>query len=105
MQQRKTYIRVEWLTSNRDKAANARGFQALASMGKVFIPRTEWGDALIDQLASFPAGKFDDKVDVCGLFGRLLDQTYGPRDKTPEAPTHRDTYGCDDDEANDWKSG
>lgn len=88
------YYRLEWLTSNADKQANARGFQALANQGKVWIPDTPWGDALIEQLVSFPAGKYDDKVDVCGLFGRLLDQTYGPREmKLPEEEVERDAWG------------
>lgn len=72
------YVRTEWITSNQNKAANARGFQALASQGKVYIPLTPWGEDLISQLLKFPNGKFDDKVDVCGLFGRILDQTYSP---------------------------
>lgn len=79
MREQNVYFRTEWITTGRDKASNARGFQALCSMGKVFIPYTDWGSELIEQLITFPAGKYDDKVDVCGLFGRILDQTYGPK--------------------------
>ena len=74
-------------------------------MGKVWVPRTEWGDRLIAQLLSFPAGKHDDAVDVCGLFGRLLDQTYGPgKLQSPlsdaaDEPT--DDY-VDQESDNDW---
>ena len=78
MQRQKSYFRQEWITSNKNKTANARSFQGLASQNKVWIPSCSWGDELLDQLISFPYGKFDDKVDVCGLFGRILDQTFAP---------------------------
>ena len=77
--QKNSYFRTEWITSNRDKSANVRAFQALASMGKVSIVKNQWGDDLLDTLIPFPAGKYDDNVDACGLLGRLLDQTYSPR--------------------------
>jgi predicted phage terminase large subunit-like protein len=102
MQDTGIYTRMEWLSSNQNKAANARGFQALASMGKVYIPHTEWGDELINQLISFPTGKYDDKVDVCGLFGRILDQTYSP--STLGIPTKKqrnDAYNEDEEEDGD----
>ena len=65
---------MDWIVSNKDKAANARSFQALLMQGKVYIPECAWGDELIEQLVAFPYGRYDDKVDVCGLFGRILDQ-------------------------------
>jgi len=100
--QRGCYFRSEWITSNKDKPTNARAFQGLASMGKVYIPRTEWGDELVEQLVSFPAGKHDDGVDVCGLFGRILDQAFGPG-KTPEpVEPERDAWGVRI-ETDDWK--
>ena len=42
-------------------------------MGKVYLPKNELGEAILDQLLRFPAGKHDDKVDVCGLIGRAID--------------------------------
>ncbi len=100
----KTYYRLEWITTRVDKAANARAFQALAAQGKVFIPNTTWGDTLISQLCSFPAGKYDDKVDVCGLFGRLLDQTYSPRSEpAPISTVGSYDYGINNDDGDDWK--
>ena len=105
MQQRSTYCHLEWLTSNKDKVVNSRGFQALASMGKVWIPYTDWGEALIDQLVRFPAGKYDDKVDVCGLFGRLLDQTFGPSRKDDKPKPKRDRWNkAFEEPSDDWKT-
>lgn len=105
-QQASVYYKLDWLTSNQNKAANARSFQALASQGKVHIPNTIWGDDLIAQLLQFPAGKYDDKVDVCGLFGRILGQTYAPREIAPPDDVRTgDGYETDDDEGEEWKIG
>lgn len=71
MEQRQAYCRLEWLASISDKPTRARGFQSKASMGKVFFPKNApWKGHLLSQLLRFPAGKFDDGVDVCSLFGR-----------------------------------
>ena len=88
----KKYFRLEWIPSVKDKAANARSFQALASQGKVHIPSCDWGDDLLEQLIAFPYGKYDDKVDVCGLFGRILDQTYAPSIVSEEVHEKKDSY-------------
>lgn len=73
MQERSAWCRVEWLNSITDKPTRARSFQGLASMGKVFLPkRASWKAELMNQLLRFPAGKLDDGVDVCSLFGRGL---------------------------------
>ena len=79
MEQRKAYCRLEWLASISDKPTRARGFQAKASMGKVFLPKNApWKCHLLSQLLRFPAGKFDDGVDVCSLFGRAGDLVMKP---------------------------
>lgn len=104
MRIKKSYFRQEWLNSNLNKAANARAFQGLASQGKVWIPRCEWGDELIEQLVSFPHGKFDDKVDVCGLFGRILDQTYAPSKISVDKKDKNNDYGLQEEgEDEAWK--
>ena len=77
MEQRNSWTLLEWLTTSGDKRAMARSFQAMAAAGKVWIPLCEWGDSLIDQLIRFDSGVFDDKVDVCGLFGRHLAEIWG----------------------------
>lgn len=102
-QTKNCYYRLEWLTSNKDKAANARTFQALCSQGKVWIPMTPWGDDLIAQLLQFPAGKYDDKVDVCGLLGRILDQTFAPSEIRVEETTPKDSYGLSEETEDEWK--
>lgn len=98
------YFRLEWVNSNKSKTANARAIQALASQGKVHIPKTPWGDALIHQLLQFPVGKYDDKVDVLGLFGRMLDQTFGPRAIAPIVAVPRDAWDwSEESDSNSWK--
>lgn len=99
---RHTYFKIEWLAANKSKAVNAKAFQALVEQGKVHIPYGEWGDALIEQLAKFTGkeDKVDDKVDVCGIFGRLLDMAFGP-EQYHDQITNRETeddYGRDDDD-------
>jgi len=66
--------RVDWLASVRDKPTRARAFQAMAANRMVYLPVGESGDRLLNQLMVFPAGALDDKVDVCSLIGRYLDQ-------------------------------
>jgi len=100
------YFNSEWITSGADKAANSRSFQALASMGKVYIPNTEWGNELLDQLVKFiPNTNFrDDKVDVCGLFGRILGRTFGARLTVVPKVIKQDSYGFNDEPENNWKT-
>ena len=74
--ERKIYFRMEWLASIHDKAIRARSFQAMAASGRVWLPDNPMGHRLVEQLIKFPAGKYDDAVDVCSLFGRALDQTH-----------------------------
>lgn len=105
MEKQNVYFRNEWITSNQNKAANARSFQGLANQGKIWIPQLPWGDELIEQLVSFPHGKYDDKVDVCGLFGRILDQTFSPKElKEKEEPEQTDAWGRFTGNANNWKT-
>lgn len=94
MQQRNAYCRIEWLPSITDKPSRARSFQALASMGKVWLPRrASWKHDLLAQLLRFPAGKYDDGVDVCSLFGRGLQHINA-------ASQHQELYFPE----SDWRS-
>jgi predicted phage terminase large subunit-like protein len=74
MTERGTLCRLEWLPSIHDKVVRARPFQARAAMGNVFMPaHASWKPDLMGQLMRFPAGKYDDGVDVCSLIGRGLE--------------------------------
>ena len=95
---------LEWLPTTGDKRAMARSFQGMAASGRVYIPLCKWGDDLIDQLIRFDSGVFDDKVDVCGLFGRFLAMMWvGEPDVEEEKPKGRD-YGYTDDDEGNWKT-
>ena len=76
MRERGVFCRLEWVASVHDKPTRARGFQARAAMGKVSILGDERGERVLSQLLSFPAGKHDDAVDVCGGMGRVLDAAH-----------------------------
>lgn len=79
MQERQTPCRLEWLPSIGDKVVRARAFQARASMGNVYLPASApWLPDLMGQLMRFPAGKYDDGVDVCSLIGRALEHARPP---------------------------
>jgi predicted phage terminase large subunit-like protein len=98
-------VRIEKIShGNKDKLSNCRSFQALAAQRKVHIPLCEWGDRVIDQLCNFP-GKYDDAFDVCGLFGKILNKTYGPSEVIAATKQTRDAYGMDDEDDHDdtWK--
>lgn len=84
MDERKIYVACEWLPSSGDKASMARSFQAMASCEKVHFPNTVQAAQVLDQLLKFPAGKYDDKVDACSLFGRFIARTWAP--VVPEPP-------------------
>lgn len=103
--QRKIFPNMEAMPHVGDKAANARSFQAMAKLGMVYIPVCEWGDELIRQLVKFPAGAFDDKVDVCGLLGRLIDRVYeiSPPKEEKKKQTHDYNFG-EDDELGSWRT-
>lgn len=82
------YVQLEALTSVKNKAIKAASFQARAAAGRVHLPmRREWATRLVDQLCGFPAAKYDDAVDVCGLLGRGIDSMMRPYD--PEARPER----------------
>ena len=89
MFERRVPCRLEWLPSIADKAARARGFQSRAAMGEVALPVGIDGDAFLDELIRFPAGRHDDDVDCASLIGRALDMAHpaippqGPKPARP----------------------
>jgi predicted phage terminase large subunit-like protein len=79
MTERGALCRLEWLPSIHDKVVRARPFQARAAMGNVYVPNhSPWVPDLMSQLMRFPAGKYDDGVDVCSLIGRGLEHARPP---------------------------
>ncbi len=73
MRERQVYCHREQFASSADKPTRAQAFRARMAMGKVYWPRNApWVDDVYRALMAFPAGKFDDDVDVCSLFGRML---------------------------------
>lgn len=88
MQQRGVPCWLEWLASIHDKPTRARSLQALVAMGWLSVPEGKpWVPALIDQLLAFPAGAFDDGVDVLSLAARGM-QKFG-RGLAPAQPKER----------------
>lgn len=70
---RQAMTRLEWLPPIGDKSARQRGFQAMASMGKIRFPnRSDWHERVVSQLVQFPAGRYDDATDVCGLAANAI---------------------------------
>jgi hypothetical protein len=68
--------RVEWLPSMADKVSRATPLRAMASMGRVGLPDNDYGHRLLGQFLGFPAGKYDDAVDMCGMMARVIDQAH-----------------------------
>lgn len=107
MRERKKACRLEWLPATADKPTMARPLQAMASMGKVKLPDNEYGHRLLAQFLTFPAGKFDDAVDMASLMARAIDQAH-PAVLTT-APTNADkgdiwTRAFAQSETNSWKT-
>lgn len=76
MRERSSMVRMEALPSIADKPTSARGFQSRAAVGRVYLPDTPEGEAALDELLRFPAGKYDDEVDACSKIGRALDELH-----------------------------
>jgi predicted phage terminase large subunit-like protein len=74
MRRSQKFTSLEALPSLQDKAIKLQSFHSRATAGTVHIPiRRKWAEDLIEQLVKFPAGRWDDKADVCGLIGRGVD--------------------------------
>lgn len=79
MRRANRYVAIESLPSVLDKGAKLQSFHARAAAGTVHFPiRAPWAERVIEQLVKFPAGRWDDAADVCGLIGRGLDQMFAP---------------------------
>ena len=47
-----------------DKIARLNAVVDIFSSGRVWAPNRRWADEVIEELASFPAGRYDDYVDT-----------------------------------------
>lgn len=80
MSERGTNCRLEWLPSINDKVVRARAIQALSATKAIVWPKfSPWRAEVEKQLLQFPAGKYDDAVDVFSLIGRGLEQAKPPK--------------------------
>lgn len=104
MRKAKAPARLEWLPSIHDKPTRARAFQAYAAQGCVWIPEGPEGDAFIDELIRFPAGKHDDDVDCASLIGRALDMAHPAIAPKPAGAKKRDPWEAEDEGGGDWKT-
>jgi phage terminase large subunit-like protein len=60
----KAWFAFEWVTRHSNKPAMARGAQAMAASGQIFIPYGQVGDDFIDECLRFPTSKKDNRVDA-----------------------------------------
>ncbi len=80
MQHSQKFVAIEMLPSLDDKAVKLQAFHARATAGTVHFPiRRPWAENCIEQLVKFPGGRWDDKADVCGLIGRMVDKMMDAR--------------------------
>jgi len=78
MVEAQAFVAIESIPSLSDKSVKLQAFHARATAKTIHIPiRERWAENLIEQLVKFPAGRWDDKADVCGLIGRGVDQMMG----------------------------
>jgi len=103
MTDRRAFCRLEWLPSTDKKDTCARSFQALASMGHVFLPAAPVPSKpnLPGQLGRFTAGRFDDGVDVCSPSGRGFEHVRTPKIAKPVGRRHAKISGG----PNHWMAG
>lgn len=107
MRERGVFCRIEPISPRgADKAVKAQPFQAMASMGRVWIPLGVEGDDVLDQYLRFPAGKHDDEVDTAGTIGRALEMTHPAivADRTPKKARDRWDRAFEEEEAINWKT-
>jgi predicted phage terminase large subunit-like protein len=77
MRDARAFVAIESLPSLVDKGIRLQAFHAMATAGAIHFPvKRPWADRVIEQLVKFPAGRWDDAADVCGLIGRGVDLMY-----------------------------
>jgi predicted phage terminase large subunit-like protein len=67
-------------TETGDKATRAEGLSAQAEGGNVYLVKGDWNRAFLDEITTFPAGKWKDQVDAASrAFSELADQSPVPK--------------------------
>ncbi|MCP4465828.1 MAG: phage terminase large subunit [Halieaceae bacterium] len=84
MKERGVFFKLEWLPTTGDKVAMCQGFAAMVQQGVIHFPKTPEAEELVSQLIKFPAGRWDDGVDMCGLLGRYMHKLWKARKKKPK---------------------
>lgn len=80
------HVPIQSLTSIKNKAVKLNSLQARVAARKVWLPlKRAWATRLVDQLCSFPAGKYDDAADCAGLLARLIDDMIAPHKPRSES--------------------
>jgi predicted phage terminase large subunit-like protein len=80
MRERRSFVTLDSLPMIGDKRARAQSFRARSAAKTVHFPSEPWAMRVIDQLVGFPAARYDDAYDVCGLIGRGIDAMREGRD-------------------------
>jgi predicted phage terminase large subunit-like protein len=72
--ERSAYVAREGFPTRGDKSVRAQSIRGRMALDKLYVPRNaKWWPTLRSELLTFPAGKYDDQVDMLGLIGQLLD--------------------------------
>ena len=80
MRESQRFVDVKSLPSLQDKGIKLQAFHARCTAGTVHFPlKRKWADRVVEQLIKFPAGRWDDAADVCGLIGRGVDEMFDPQ--------------------------
>lgn len=106
MRRQGVFCRIEPISPHgADKEVKAQPFQAMASMGAVWLPEGSIGDDVLEQYLKFPGGKNDDEVDAAAVMGRALDMAH-PAVRAPAVPEKSpDRYkAVETDKSRDWRT-
>jgi predicted phage terminase large subunit-like protein len=105
MRQHGVFFRDEFVTRHANKSAMARGAEAMAAAGQVYVMEGPEGDKFIDECKRFPASKDDHRVDAfVNLCLRLegIWEADGPREKTEERVIIGGSFGGDEMKVKDF---
>ena len=93
MREEKVHCRIEPMSPHgHDKQVKAQPFQAMASMGRVWLPVGPEGDDVLEQYLKFPAGKNDDEVDAASIIGRAIDMAHPALTQPTESTKKPDSW-------------